>query len=508
MVNNKQIAQNTILLYFRMIFLMLISLFTSRIILQALGVEDYGIYSIVGGFVSLLSFLNGAISSSTSRYIIFALGKNDSTKLFGTVSTCKLAHLIIAIAVLLIGETLGLWFILQKLVVPESRMAAALWVYHCSIISTAVMICSVPYNACIIAHEKMSAFAYISIYEAVMKLVIVFILATSHIDRLKLYAVLLLSIQISIRLIYTTYCHKHFEESKARMRYDKDLFKEVFSFAGWNLCGNLAAALFTQGVNVLLNMFFGPVVNAARGIAVTVQSTVQQFATNFQAAINPQITKTYASGEYEAMHTLICRSSKFTFILLSALSLPIIMETEFILSLWLGQVPDYTVSFIRVMLCICIVDATANPFMTAAAATGNVRFYQLVVGGILLLIVPVSYVALRLWCAPISVFIVHLAIVLITFIVRLFIVRSMIHISLAPYCRKVIVPSFIVGCLSTGIVYIFKSFMSTGLSYSLFAIVLSAASVIVLSYFILLNYNERSFLRKKLLSLSTKFNYR
>lgn len=508
MVNNKQIAKNTIFLYFRMIFLMLISLFTSRVILRTLGVEDYGIYNIVGGFVSLLSFLNGAISSSTSRYITFALGKNDSAKLFNTISTCKLTHLIIAIAVLLIGETLGLWFVLHQLVIPESRLVAALWVYHCSIISTAVMIYSVPYNACIIAHEKMSAFAYISIYEAVMKLAIVLILMTSHIDRLKLYAVLLLSIQISIRLIYTNYCHKNFEESKAKMRYDKDLFKEMFSFAGWNLCGNLAAALFTQGVNVVLNMFFGPVVNAARGIAVTIQSTVQQFATNFQTAINPQITKSYASGEHEAMHTLIYRSSKFTFILLSALSLPIILETKFIINLWLGQIPDYTVSFIRLMLCICIIDATANPFMTAAAATGNVRFYQLVIGGILLLIVPASYVVLRLGCVPESVFIVHLAIVLITFIVRLFIVRSMIHISIASYSRKVIVPSLVVSCLSTGIVLLFKSFMYTGFFYSLFVIVLSAVSVIALSYFILLDYNEKLFLYKKLLSISTKFNHR
>lgn len=504
MINNQQIAKNTILLYFRMIFLMLISLLTSRVILQILGVEDYGIYNIVGGFVSFLGFINGAISSGTSRYITFAIGQKDIDKLNRVISTCKLVHFIIAFIILILGETLGLWFVMNKLIIPESRMMAALWVYHCSIVSVVVMVWSIPYNACIIAHEKMSAFAYISIYEAVMKLIIVLVLMTNYIDKLILYSVLLLCIQISIRLIYTKYCHRHFEESKVDMLYDKKLFLEIISFSGWNLWGNLAAALYTQGVNIVLNIFFGPIVNAARGISVTVQSAVQQFATNFQTAINPQITKSYASGNNDAMYTLVCRSSKFTFILLYAISLPILVETRFVINLWLGQVPNYTVNFIRLMLCICLVDAMANPFMTAAAATGKIKFYQLAISGILLLILPISYIVLWMGYAPESVFIVHLLITFLAYIVRLFIVRSMINISLVFYFRSVLMPSCIVCILSFGVMLIFDFMFSFGILSPFINILSSVLIVLILSYFLVLTPAEKTYFIKKIPILLAK----
>ena len=504
MVNNQRIAKNTLLLYFRMIFLMLISLFTSRVVLQALGVEDYGIYNVVGGFITLLSFINGAISSSTSRFITFALGKNDNDGLVKVFSNCKLTHLVSAGIVLLLGETVGLWFVLNKLQIPDERMTAALWVYHCSIISTVVMILSVPYNACIIAHEKMSAFAYISIFEAVAKLAIAYILMIGLVDKLILYAILILCVQIIIRIIYTWYCHRHFEESKAKISFDKQLFKEIISFAGWNLWGNLAAALFTQGVNIVLNIFFGPVVNAARGIAVTVQSAVQQFAVNFQTALNPQITKTYASGELDAMHTLICRSSKFSFMLLCCLSLPIMVETRFILNLWLGQVPDYTVSFIRLILCICIIDAMANPFMTAAAATGKVKKYQLTVGSILLLIVPFSYLALRLGGVPESVFIVHLAIIIIAFAIRIVIIRTMINISILYYLTKVIIPIIFIGVISISFTIPIHTILPQTISASLFNIIITMLIVMVLSYYIGLTKTEKHFVLAKVSSFLSR----
>lgn len=501
MVDNQRIAKNTLLLYFRMIFLMLISLFTSRVVLQALGVEDYGIYNVVGGFITLLSFINGAISSSTSRYITFALGKNDNAGLVKVFSTCKLTHLVIAGIVLLLGETAGLWFVLNKLQIPDGRMTAALWVYHCSIVSTIVMILSVPYNACIIAHEKMSAFAYISIFEAVAKLAIVYILMIGLIDKLILYAILILCVQIIIRIIYTWYCHRHFKESKAEITLDKRLFKEIISFAGWNLWGNLAAALFTQGVNIVLNIFFGPVVNAARGIAVTVQSAVQQFAVNFQTALNPQITKTYASGELDAMHLLICRSSKFTFMLLFCLSLPIMAETRFILNLWLGQVPDYTVSFIRLILCICIIDAMANPFMTAAAATGKVKKYQLTVGSVLLLIVPFSYLALRLGGVPESAFIVHLIIAIFAFVLRLRIICPLIKFSTLKYLAQVIAPVIMVGAASMVTTLFIKAYFHDIVIISFCA---SIVTSIMFSFFIGLTAVERSFVVCKINSAFTK----
>ena len=504
MVNNQRIAKNTLLLYFRMIFLMLISLFTSRVVLQALGVEDYGIYNVVGGFITLLSFINGAISSSTSRYITFALGKNDNAGLVKVFSTCKLTHLVIACIVLLFGETAGLWFVLNKLQISDGRMTAALWVYHCSIVSTVVMILSVPYNACIIAHEKMSAFAYISIFEAIAKLAIVYILMVGLADKLILYAVLILCVQIIIRVIYSWYCYRHFEESKAKIAFDKQLFKEIISFAGWNLWGNLAAALFTQGVNIVLNIFFGPVVNAARGIAVTMQSAVQQFAVNFQTALNPQITKTYASGEINAMHTLICRSSKFTFILLFCLSLPLMVETRFVLNLWLGQIPDYTVSFIRLILCICIIDAMANPFMTAAAATGKGKRYQLTIGSILLLIVPFSYLALRLGGPPESVFIVHLTIIIITFVIRIVIIRSMIKFSISYYLSKVIIPVALIGIISISFTFFIYTALPQTTTASLFGIIMIMLIVVMLSYYIGLTQIEKHFFLAKVSSFLSR----
>ena len=392
--NNKRIAKNTVFLYLRTMLTMIVSLYTSRVILQILGVEDYGIYNVVGGFVTLMSFLSGAISSSTSRYITFALGKGDEKYLKDVFSTSLLAHLVIACIIVFIGETLGLWFVLNKLIIPEERMTAALVAYQIGLLSTVIYMWSIPYNACIIAHEKMSAFAYISIYEAVTKLLIVFLLVYIPIDKLISYSILLFAVQLSVRFIYSWYCRKNFVESKARFLWNKNLFKEMLKFAGWNLWGSTSYALFTQGVNILLNMFFGPVVNAARGIAIQVQSAVSLFATNFQAAVNPQITKSYANSELDVMHVLICRSSKYSFFLLFCLSLPIIIENNFILVLWLKEVPNYTPIFLQLMLWVCIIDAMSNPLMTAAAATGRVKVYQSIIGTILLMIVPISYIAL------------------------------------------------------------------------------------------------------------------
>lgn len=502
--NNKRIAKNTIMLYFRMMFLMLISLYTSRIILKTLGVEDFGIYNVVGGFVAFMGFLNGAISSSTSRYITFALGKGDEDNLRKVFSTCLLTHLVIAGIILLFAETIGLWFVLNELTIPESRMSAAIWVYQCSIISTLVMIWSVPYNACIIAHERMSAFAYISIVEAVAKLVIVYVLMLGLADNLILYAILLLVVQLSIRYLYTFYCHKHFEESKFRFIWDKQLFREILSFAGWSLWGNLAGALFTNGVNIILNMFFGPVVNAARGIAVQVQSTVQMFAVNFQTAINPQITKSYANKDTETMHSLIFRSTRFTFYLLLCLSLPIIIKTDFVLGIWLVNVPDYAAIFLRLMLLICIIDAMSNPLMVSAAATGRVKLYQSVIGGILLLIVPCAYIVLLLGGAPESVFYVHLAIVIIACIVRLFIIRPMIQLSIRSYLINSITPCMLVGISSCFISYFISALFGDSQIDSISTIALTivcTASVIVI---IGLTKNERYFLLSKVFSIIHK----
>lgn len=348
--NNKRIAKNTLLLYIRMLFMMAISLYTSRIILNTLGVEDYGIYNVVGGVVAMFGFINSSMSSATQRYITFALGKGNFTNLQKVFSTTLQIHVLIAVIILILGETIGLWFMNEKMQIPTNRMDAAFWVLQCSILSTIVMIISVPYNADIIAHEKMSAFAYISILEAVLKLAIVYILLIGSFDKLILYAFLLLAVQILIRFCYSLYCNKHFKETKYKHVWDKTLFKEMTEFAGWSIFGNLSGVLFGQGLNMLLNVFFGPVVNAARAIALQVQCAIQQFVNSFQMALNPQITKTYARGELEEMHKLMFRSARFSFYLLFFLSLPVLFETNFILTIWLKTVPENTVIFLRIMI--------------------------------------------------------------------------------------------------------------------------------------------------------------
>lgn len=295
-VNNKRIAKNTLLLYVRTLFIMLVTLYTSRVVLNTLGVSDYGIYNVVGGVVAMFGFINASMSSATQRYITFALGKGDIADLRKIFSTALQIHVLIAALIVVLGETVGLWFMYTQMQIPADRMDAAFWVLQCSILSTVVMIISVPYNADIVAHEKMSAFAYISILEAVLKLAVVYVLVVFSYDKLVLYAFLILAVQLFIRFCYSRYCNKHFPESRYRHVWNKPLFKEMTGFAGWSMFENISFVCFSQGLNLLLNVFFGPIVNAARAIAFQVQNAIQQFLANFQMAINPQITKTYVSS--------------------------------------------------------------------------------------------------------------------------------------------------------------------------------------------------------------------
>ena len=430
------------MLYVRMLFSMIVSLFTSRVVLQTLGVEDYGIFNVVGGVITMFTFINAAMVSSTQRYLNFELARGNSQKLKSVFNTSLQIHGIIAIAIIVLGETLGLWFVLNKLVIPESRMTAALWVYQCSILACSVNIMSAPYNADIIAHEKMSAFAYISILEVSLKLLIVYLLVVSPIDKLIAYAILTLSLQLLIRFIYSHYCHKHFEESYIEFNVNKVLFKEMSGFAGWSFFGNLAAILYTQGLNMMLNIFFGPVVNAARGIAVQVQSAVQQFVSGFQTALNPQITKYYAVGDLEQMHNLMFRSARFSFLLLFFLSLPVLLETDFLLTLWLKTVPDNAVIFTQIMICISLIFTTANPCIVANQATGKVKIYQTVVGGILLLILPISYIFLKLGAPAYSVFIVHFCMESVAQFSRMFMLRKLINLPIWQYMKNIYIPIF------------------------------------------------------------------
>lgn len=502
--DNARLAKNTMFLYFRMIFIMAVTLYTSRVVLRVLGVEDFGIFNVVAGVVAMFGFLNSSMSATTQRFISFSLGRGDDN-LNKVFSTCVLTHALIALGVLVLVESVGLWFLYNKMIIPEVRMDAAFWVFQFSALSTVVTVMSIPFNADIIAHEKMSAFAYISIVEACLKLLIVFLLDVGNIDKLVLYGFLLLLVQCGIFLTYMGYCLRHFKESRFRFVYEKKLFSEVFSFAGWNLWGYLASILYTQGLNILLNVFFGPVVNAARGLANQVDGAIRLFASNFQMAINPQIVKTYAAKDLESMHKLVFRSSKFSFFLLLALSLPVMIEAPVILRLWLSTVPDWTASFLRLMLVVVIVDSVANPLMTSAAATGRIKLYQSVLGGIQLLIVPVAYVVLRMGGEPNSVFVVHICICLIAFAVRLFIVRGMIGLSIKKYLMEVCVKSGVVTVVATVLPLTLYFSMTNSLLSAIVVVFVSLGSVAVSAYAIGLTKSERVFVSDKIGQILAKF---
>lgn len=484
-----------------MLFTMGVSLFTSRVILQTLGIEDYGIYSVVGSIITMFSFFNGGMISATQRYLTFEIGKDNIVQLKKVFISSLQIHALISLLVVFLGETVGLWFLYEKLLIPAERMNAAVWVYQCSIVACVVNIMSVPYNADIIAHEKMSAFAYISIIEVVLKLVIVYALYITPWDKLMTYAILVLIVQLIIRLIYTRYCSKHFEESHYHHQIDKSLFKEMLSFAGWSFWGNLAGVLYTQGLNMMLNIFFGPIVNAARGIAVQVQTTVQQFVSNFQLALNPQITKNYAAGYLSQMHNLMFRSARFSFFLLYFLTLPVLLETNYLLTIWLKNVPIDTVVFTRWMIGISLIYTIANPCVIANQATGKVKVYQMVVGSILLLILPISYVILKFDAPAYSVFIVHFCIESIAQVVRMFMLRKLIDLPFHAYIYHIYIPIIKVMIVSFLFPFYVNNLLQEGFMRFL---IVGATSVVSVGTSVLLmglTKDERNFFIDKTLKL-------
>ena len=506
--NNKRIAKNTLFLYFRMLFMMVVSLYTSRVVLNTLGVKDYGIYNVVGGVATMFVFINNSMSSATQRYITFALGKGNKEWLQMVFSTTLQIHALIAAIIVLLGETVGMWFLYCKMQIPANRMDAAFWVLQCSVVSTAVMILSVPYNAGIVAHEKMSAFAYISILEAVLKLAVVGVLVVFSFDKLVLYAILILAVQVLIRFCYSIYCNRHFEETRYKHTWNKSLFNEMTSFAGWSMFGNLAGVMFGEGLNMLLNVFFGPMVNAARAVAVQVQSAIQQFVGNFQMALNPQITKTYAKGELQEMHKLMYRSSRFSFYMLFFLSLPVLFETEYILTLWLKTVPVNTVVFLRIMICTSLIYAIANPLIIANQATGKVKKYQMVCGTILMLILPISYISLKLGCPAYAVFIVHFVMESIAQLARMIILRPLIGIRIRDYISYIYKPILIVTSTSVVLPMIVYHNMQDGLFRFLSVGVACVMSVSLASYALGLSTNERVFVKSKALAVIHKLTNR
>lgn len=435
--NNKRIAKNTLLLYVRMLFSMVVSLFTSRVILNTLGVEDFGIYNVVGGIVVMFTTITGSLSTAISRFFTFELGRGNNDKLNSIFSCGVTIQIFIALIIALLAELVGIWFLNVKMDIPDTRLYAANWVFQLSIITFGVNLISIPYNAAIVAHEKMSAFAYISILEALGKLVIAFLIIKTSYDRLIVYSVLMCLVALLVRYAYGYYCGKHFPECKYRFVIDKRLLNEMFKFAGWNFIGAASGVLRDTGGNILINLFAGPVVNAARGIANQVNTAVFGFAANFMTAINPQITKSYANGDHKYLMSLLFKGARLSFYLLLILSLPILLNTNMILTVWLKVVPEHTVLFVRLILIFAMLESISYPLITAMLATGNIKKYQIIVGGVQMLNLPISYVLLRFGAMPETVVIVAIILGQVCLAFRLVLLRTMINLSATEFLNKV-----------------------------------------------------------------------
>lgn len=497
--NNKRIAKNTLLLYVRMLFTMAVSLFTSRVILNTLGVEDYGINNVVGGIVTMFSVLSGSLSSSISRFITFELGKGNIERLKTIFSTGVNIQLGMSVLIIIIAEAVGIWFLNTKMNIPTDRMVAANWVFQCAILTFVLNLLSVPYNAAIIAHEKMSAFAYISVVEVSLKLIIVYMLMISPFDRLETYAVLLLLVGAVIRFIYGYYCKRHFEECTYHFVFDKPVLKDMTGFAGWNFLGNGAYMLNTQGVNILMNLYFGVAVNAARGIATQVDAALKQFVNNFTTAVNPQITKSYAQGDLDYMHKLVCRSAKFSAFLMMFFAVPIILETNTILTIWLKTVPDYAVIFLQWIIISSFMDTVlANSLVTSMFATGKIKRYQIIVTTVGCLVFPLSWIAFKLGFEPQVGYILYFIIYTILLFVRLYLLKDMVKLPVMMYIREVLyklAPIIVVGFSIPGILILT---MDAGWLRLILVCLLSVLVTAASEYFIGLSNKEKNFVAEKI----------
>lgn len=502
--NNKTIAKNTLFMYFRMFFTMCISLYTSRVVLAALGFSDYGIYNVVGGVIAMFGFLNGAMTNMTSRFITYYLGQNDFRRLNEVFSMAFFVHFCLAIIICFLGETIGLWFLNNEMVIPAERMTVAMIVYQLSIAATMMNIIAVPYTSAIIAHEKMSVYAYISILSSLLNLIIVSILTYAPFDRLAFYALLIFGIQILTFLFNLLYCNRFFLESRIRRVWDKSMLKDMGQFTGWSMFGNFSYVFYTQGLNILINMFCGPVVNAARGISVQVENAMAQFTTSIQTAINPQIIKSYSQDDRQRMRVLIFASSKYCFFLMLFLSLPVMLGADYILSLWLGKYPDHTVNFLRLTLLCVLLDTLVNPLYTANLATGKVAIYNKSLAILSFSFIPITYLGIKLTHIPEMVFVLNVVRNMLGVIVRMYIMRKQLNIGITDYFQMVAVKVLTVSCIAVimPLVVYYQIGVETFPSFFVILVV-SVVSIMLAVYFIGLEDKEKKFVTQKVRMMIT-----
>lgn len=438
--SNRRIAKNTVFLYLRMLLLMAVSFYTTRVVLNALGDVDYGVYNVVGGIVGFISFINGSMSLASNRFLAYAIGKNDSALLSRTFSMAVMLHGLIGITIVIIAETAGIWYFYNYLNIPEETYYAAMWVYQLSIVGMFLSIMIVPLTSLVIAHERMSAFAAVSLVEGGLKLVVAFLLTAMMANRLILYGWLMLCVTLITGIAWLVYCIVKFPGVHLQFIWYRKLFKEMYSFVGWQFLGSFSWVLRNQGVNLVLNYFFGPVLNAARTISVQVNSGVTGLVQNFQVAVNPQLVKNYAQGDLTGMHTLLVSSSKYSFYLLYVVALPVMMQTEPLLELWLKAIPDYTVVFVRLAILSVLVDALSGTMMHAALASGKIKTYQPVITGILISDIFFVYGAYKLGFPPQSMFVVEIILYVVVFVAKLLLLHKMINLSIRQYLVKTTLP--------------------------------------------------------------------
>ena len=501
---SKRIAKNTMLLYVRMLFLMAVNLYTSRVVLEALGVSDFGIYNVVGGVVAMFAIVSGSLSSAISRYLTYELGTGRQERLGLIFSTSVNILLIISGIIVILAETAGLWFLNVKMVFPAGRLVSANWVYQLSIATFVVNLISLPYNASIISHEKMSAFAYISILEALGKLGIAYLIMLSVSDRLVFYAVLMFALAAIIRLVYTWYCRSHFQECKYRFVIDRPLLRQMFGFAGWNFIGASSSLLRDQGGNIVINLFYGTVVNAAAGIAMQVRTAITGFVTNFMTALNPQITKSYASGDYSYMMTLVFQGARLSYYMLLLISLPVLLNTNYLLGLWLTEVPGYAPIVVQLTLLFALSESISGPLITAMLATGRIRNYQIIVGGLQMLNLPVSYVLLRNGFSPVWVYIVAVIVSQLCLAARLVMLRGLIKLEVRKYLTKVYFNVILVSACALILPGIARYYMPENFINFVINVLICVICTAVAIYVVGCTHVERDFMMARLRKVTSR----
>lgn len=482
-----------------MLFSMFVSLYTSRVILNALGVEDFGIQNVVGGVVGMFAILSGSLSAAISRFLTFELGTGNKERLARVFSTSLVVQVILAIVIVVLLETIGVWFLNNRMVIPEGRMFAANWVLQLSILGFVISLISVPYNASIISHEHMRVFAYIGMANVIVNLLIVIVIANlpDGADRLIIYSTLLSAIRLAFQGFYWIYCRKHFEECRFSLQLEKPLLKEMMGFAGWNFIGASSAVLRDQGGNVVLNLFWGTTLNAARGIAQQVSNAIGGFVGNFMTALNPQITKSYASGERVYMMKLIFRAARFSFYLLFILSLPVLFNTDYLIDLWLGQVPAHVVLYVRLILVFSLCETVSNPLITVMLATGNIRNYQIIVGGLQMMNLPISYVLLRMGFFPEIIVVVAIALSISCLIARLIMLRGMIGLPVRSYILEVLFNLMIVTVMALLLPGVLNTVYSDTFLYFICSCCICVLSAALSVYLLGCSRGERNFIKEK-----------